>query len=185
MPSILREEFDKEVHWLLPWLKLALEHDARNFLPLAGKVVSNNGISIVVRASDQDGVRSGIYKRSIPFLIENELWCLQELALSGFVPRAVRYDKYTILMEDLGLSQPVTDSVELWRNFDRLATVLHNARIRHGDLTTQAVIVRENFPYLIDFAESRRWHDPRPDKRPEGDKFWINKTYGELTRRTQ
>lgn len=168
-----------EVKRIARWLGLAAEFDSGNILPIEnGKTLSDNGISIVIRSD------SGIYKRSIPFLIENELWCLQELALSGFVPSAERYDKYTILMQDLGKSQSVTDGAELWRNFDRLATVLHDARIRHGDLTVQAVIVRENFPYLIDFAESRRWYDPRPDKRPGGDKLWINKTYEELTRRT-
>ncbi len=52
--------------------------------------------------------------------------------------------------------------------------------IRHGDLTTQAIIVRDQVPHMIDFAESRLGNDPRPDKRPEGDAYWLDRTFMEL-----
>jgi len=55
-------------------------------------------------------------------------------------------------------------------------TALIEAGVRHGDLTHYAVIVKDNKPFLIDFAESRLMGDPRPDKRPEGDRYWLHKT---------
>ena len=53
--------------------------------------------------------------------------------------------------------------------------------IRHGDLTQYAIIVVNNKPHFIDWAESRWKRDPAPDKRPEGDRYWLNKTIQEMT----
>ncbi len=159
------------------WLELAREFDSENLLPIVGELLSNNGISLVFRGEN------GIYKRSIPFLIENELWCLEAMVDSGFVPRVERYDKYTLLLEDLGKSQPITDSELFWENLLRLLESLRSVGIRHGDLTTQALIIRDNFPYLIDFAESRLANDPRPDKRKDSDVYMAEEIYQELVRR--
>jgi tRNA A-37 threonylcarbamoyl transferase component Bud32 len=48
--------------------------------------------------------------------------------------------------------------------------------VRHGDLTSPHVIVRNNSPIVIDWAESRVFTDPAPDKREEGDSYWMHKT---------
>lgn len=163
------------------WLELAQQFDAENLRPIEiGEELSNNGISLVSR-----GTGGYVYKRSIPFLIENELYCLQKLyddfaAPTIFVPSSIRFDKYTIRMEDLGIGELVTD-VDKFMSYKRpLEKVLEYTKIRHGDLTTQAIIVREQKPYLIDFAESRLWKDPRLDKRPEGDAYWLDRTFMEL-----
>lgn len=144
-------------------------------LPTSCELISDNGVSQVWRG---EGV---VYKRSIPFLIENELWCLQRAEEVGiFVPHATRFDISTIMMEDLGESEPVLDCERFWQHSDKLIALLKRAGIRHGDLTTQAVIVKDNKPYIIDWAESRLADDPRPDKRPEGDIYWIDRTWSEL-----
>ncbi len=138
-------------------------------------VFSNNGISIVYGGED-----NWVYKRSIPFLIENELWCYQQMYDSGFVPRVERYDKYTIRTEYLGENKLVKDKEKFLSYRQDLFYALRDRGIRHGDITKYAIIVKDDKPYIIDFAESRLINDPRPDKRPEGDKYWIWRTFEEL-----
>lgn len=158
------------------WLELAREFDSENLRDYeVGEELSNNGISIVGR-----GTGGYVYKRSIPFLIENEIYCLQQMANSELVPQAERFDKYTIRMEDLGIGELVFDANAFMMWMPSLEDALANAHIRHGDITTQAIIIRQNIPYLIDFAEARLWNDPRPNKRPGTDWEWLNKTFMEL-----
>lgn len=144
-------------------------------LPEKAELLSNNKIAKVYR-----GHNGWIYKRSIPFLIENELWCLEKMQDTGFVPEVKRYDKYTLQIEDLGESDQVFDK-ELFRaNMYNLYGSLRRKGIRHGAITKYAIIVKKDWPYLIDFAESRLIDDPRPDKRKEGDRFWIERTIHEI-----
>lgn len=149
-------------------------------LPPKAELLTDNGISRVYRGHD-----GFIYKRSIPFLIENEFYFLKrmwdETAFDDlFVPFVSRWDKYTIKMFDLRENLPITDKEEFISNMDRLLGTLSRLGIRHGDLTRYSIIVRNNWPHVIDFAESRRMGDPRPDKRSEGDEYWIRKTTLEL-----
>lgn len=145
-------------------------------LPSGSQLLTDNHISLVWRGND-----GWIYKRSIPFLIENEIGCLQDMWLTGYVPQSERYDKYTLRLRDLGQSEHVTDKEAFYNNLAGLLNALREHGIRHGDLTTAALIVKNNHPYVIDFAESRLMDDPRPDKRPEGDAYWLSNTYRELT----
>lgn len=146
-------------------------------LPDTIELISYNGVSKVWR-----GHNSLIYKRSLPFLIENELYCLKKMYPSGFVPSAYRYDKYTIVMFDLGESEKVTNRSTFVYNVRNALFELAKHGIRHGDITPYAMIVKNNFPYMIDFAESRLIGDPRPDKRKEGDEYWAERTIDELTK---
>ena len=157
------------------WLKLAYEFDSENLIPLDSvEILSDNGISIVMRHEDY------IYKRSIPFLIENEIWMLKHMWKSGFVPAAKRVDKYTISMVDFGVSEPVTNFFELNEYVMKLKSVLQHYEIRHGDITPPNIIVKNNAPCLLDWAEARLANDPRPSKRPGGDEYWIDKTWKEI-----
>lgn len=144
-------------------------------IPKGATILSDNGISIVWRGND------GIYKRSIPFLIENEIGILKRIERLGISPKAERYDKYTIKMEDLGKSEPITKKAQFRKAFRERVNMLHNFGVRHGDITKYAIIVKDNMPYFIDFAESRLITDMRPDKRPEGDTYWMERTIDELT----
>ncbi len=161
------------------WIDL-INQDEIKLIPVGESIVSgaittisDNGISIVYRCEDW------IYKRSIPFLIENELWCFEKMFEYDFVPYAKRWDKYTLQIQYL---EPmlVTNKKEFKLQCYALLDALRACEIRHGDLTKYAVIVRDNKPYLIDFAESRLMDDPRPDKRPKGDGYWIWRTFKEL-----
>ena len=133
-------------------------------------MISDNGISRVWR---EDGF---VFKRQPKHLAQNELWGIHAMNSSGYVPIAVWEDKETVRMQDLGESEPITDRDEFLSHLPKILSALESARIRHGDLTDKALIVKDNKPYIIDFAESRMWDDPRPDKREGGDEWWLTKT---------
>lgn len=145
-------------------------------IPDGATQVSFNGVSRVWR-----GNNGYIYKRSTPFLTNNEYYLLDLLRHSYYVPYSYRYDKYTIMMEDKGKGERVTDKASFIKHMRNIADLLRKHKIRHGDLTRYAIIVKNNKPYIIDFAESRLASDPRPDKRSEGDSYWIEKIIDELT----
>lgn len=137
-------------------------------------IISDNGVSRVWRENGH------VYKKQPKYLTDNEIYALQVLAETGYVPRAERIDKETVRMEDLGQSEPVTDASAFMVHLDRVLNVLRECSLRHGDLTKYALIVKNNRPYIIDWGESRHWYDPRPDKRREGDEYWLSKTMREL-----
>jgi len=130
----------------------------------------DNSISVVWRSS-----LGYVYKRSTPFLIENEQYFYEKLYSYGAVPYAERYDKYTLQIQDLGKSEPVVDEQTFRENCIAVLAALKKAGVRHGDLTEYAIIVKDDKPFLIDFAESRVWDDPRPDKRVGGDEIWMDR----------
>lgn len=120
------------------------------------------------------------YKENHAFLITNEIWFLEQMADTGYVPRVERIGDYKLRTEWLGNQteswKGVTDCADLLRHERPILQALKDRRIRHGDLSEYAIIARDNRPFLIDFAESRLWDDPRPDKRPQGDAHWLHKS---------
>lgn len=161
-----------------PWLMYAIKYDRVNLkdLPQGAKLLSHeNGISLTWRGYD-----GFVYKRSTSFLIQNEIYCYQKMFPTGYVPYVEMYDRYTICIEDLGKTEKVTNKRKFMQQKLSLKLALASNGIKHGDLTKWAFIVKDNFPYIIDFAESRLYNDPRPDKRPEGDDYWIERTFEEL-----
>lgn len=58
--------------------------------------------------------------------------------------------------------------------------LLSDLEIRHGDLTRPHIFIINDSPVIIDWAESRMWDDPRPDKRREGDEYWMMRTIRDI-----
>lgn len=137
-------------------------------------LISDNGVSRVWR---QDG---WVYKKQPKYLTDNAWYALQVLFPTGYVPHAEKVDIDLIRMEDLGTSEPVTDVDAFMVHKDKILRVLREHKLRHGDLTEYAIIVKDNRPMIIDWAESRTWDDPRPDKRREGDAYWLTRTMTSL-----
>lgn len=159
---------------MVDWLD-AVPPESLRELPEPSYMISWNGISLVCR--DEDNF---IYKRSIPFLIENEQAFLLALADTNFVPACSRYDKYTLRIENLWGSMPITDPFVFVQDCKDFLATLTSRKIRHGDLTKPHVLVRNNRIKVIDWAEARWEDDPAPDKRVEGDEYWLDKTMKEL-----
>lgn len=137
------------------------------------QILQQNDYSLVYRQDDW------VYKQQPKFLTENELWCFEQLQFSRYVPVVERVSLEQIKTKFIECHQ-VKNVSKFMKHLDLVLNVLEGAGIRHGDLTRYAVIVNNDRPYLVDFAESRLTCDPRPDKRPEGDRYWLEKTMKEL-----
>lgn len=123
--------------------------------------------------------RSVIYKWQPKFMTENEIWCLEKLLPFGYVPYAERVELEIIRLQFVS-DEPVTDPGFFFGYVEAALEALAFCGIRHGDLTRPNVLVRDNRPILLDFSESRLLTDPRPDKRPGGDAFWLKCTAQEI-----
>jgi tRNA A-37 threonylcarbamoyl transferase component Bud32 len=131
--------------------------------------MSDNGVSKVWREG------KWVYKKQPKFLTENEVWCLEELAHTGYVPLVERVELEVIKTIFCHRGIPGSE-VALLNNARKFLIILHNHGIRHGDLTLPNVIINGDSFFVVDWAESRLRGDPRPDKRTEGDEYWLKKT---------
>jgi len=123
-----------------------------------------------------------IYKRQPKYLADNEVHALSLLVSDGWVPEFVRVELEVIRMQKL-VNVRLTDPTKFQHRCLLLLEALKDNHLRHGDLTRPHLFVTENnWPMLIDWAESRVMCDIRPDKRPEGDKYWMGRTCGEIIR---
>ena len=127
---------------------------------------------------DIDGV-PWVHKNAPKYYIDNEEWALQLLADTGYVPLCERLDKESLLIEYIQ-RQPIGNPDDFRKHCGNVLAILKEHEIRHGDLTRYSVIPCHNKPYLVDWSESRILSDPRPDKRREGDEYWLMRTCEEL-----
>jgi RIO-like serine/threonine protein kinase len=138
-------------------------------------ILQSNKYSEVWRVGDH------VYKRQHEFMTDNEAYFLKLMYPSGYVPMAVQVDRDLIRLEWLP-NMPVTHVETFLAHFDPVLAALEKNGIKHGDLTEYAIRVVHNKPYLIDFAESRFWDDPRPPKRSEEDRWWLEQTMKKLSK---
>lgn len=120
-------------------------------------------------------------KSGDPKAIANEVRFLSELAHTGYVPRVLSAAGNESVQMEYVEAEPVTDADAFLVECCNALKVLHQHGIVHGDLTDRNIIVRNNRPIMIDFAESRYAHEPGADKRPEGDAYWLWQAYIGLT----
>lgn len=136
--------------------------------------LSGNSISTVWREGDV------IFKRQPKYLADNEEYALVTLGEAGYAPRFIeRVDDETIKMEYID-SEMVTNPRLFMSFLGKTLMAISMAGLRHGDLTEYAVLVKDQRPMIIDWAESRWIMDARPDKRPGGDRFWLKQTMEKL-----
>ena len=115
-----------------------------------------------------------IFKRQPKFLTDNEWYALDLLSSTHIVPVAERIDDELIKLEFVEADAFPPDDLMKW--FPVILTTLESYKLRHGDLTRPHILFRNKILILLDFSESRYIYDPRPDKRPEGDKHWLRDT---------
>lgn len=136
--------------------------------------LSGNSVSTVWREGDF------VFKRQPKYLTDNEAYALEKLADSGFVPSFERIGLELIKMqyvEDDPIGLINSSSVRL--QAAEFLSRLRLAALRHGDLTRVNIRYGNNSLVVIDWGESRVLSDPRPDKRPEGDEYWLSRTITE------
>jgi len=132
---------------------------------------------VVLAETDTYGVC--VIKYADKHLLQNERHALEKMGKTAYVPHLFRATDTMIVMEFIHYDV-VTDPGEFMQHYDTLIMMLGVAGLRHGNLTKYSVLVRDNTPILIDWAASRADGDPRPDKRPEGDAYWLRETMKQL-----
>lgn len=114
---------------------------------------------LLVYRTPEGILKVALYERN-RLELGNELeFVLTMVERGGHVPNIVGMPNgrpvIQALFEDLGESQPVTDSEAFRRNLIDLLWDLRDEGIIHGDLTAANIIVRDNTPWLIDFADAQ------------------------------
>lgn len=136
--------------------------------------IKNTGYSQVW---EQNGF---IYKRQPKYLMDNEVHALSLMCPEGFAPKFVRVELELLRMDKLE-NVPLRIPTLFRHRCSILLETMVKEGLRHGDLTRPHLFVtRGDWPMLIDWGESRVIGDPRPDKRPEGDRHWMKKTCEEI-----
>ena len=139
-------------------------------IPAGCELISDNKISRVYFL--QTSTVPLIYKRSIPYLIENERWALEQLK-GQFAPRIKGLiDKYTLCIEYID-NQRIANPSKFMRECKSALKYFHNWGLRHGDLTVPHIRVINDSPVVIDWGESRVILDRRKDKRERDDYWWM------------
>ena len=121
-----------------------------------------------------------VYKSAPKFLIDNELFFLNKLWQTGYVPVPVTRHEVELISMPYIENQKVTDPDAFLAHIPLVIGALQCAMCRHGDLTEYSVLVNNNKPVIIDFGESRYYDSPLPDKRREGDRHWLTLTMEKL-----
>ncbi len=131
-------------------------------------ILSESNISTVW--TKHDGY---VYKRQPKFMTDSEFWILKQLESSGYVPKQVEQVGIELIKMEYILPESITDIQEFMSHYEVVLWDLNKIGIRHGDLTDKNLLIKNNKPIMIDFSESRMACDPRQDKRPEGDEYWL------------
>jgi len=117
-----------------------------------------------------------VYKQQPKFLMDNEVHALSIMRSYGYAPDFTRVELEILRMEIL-VNVPLQSPILFRQRCHLLLSDMEKEGLRHGDITTPHLFVTKgDFPMLIDWAESRTIGDPRPDKRPQGDQFWMTMT---------
>lgn len=117
-----------------------------------------------------------VYKRQAIHLAQNEIDAYRRMKPSGYVPQVFETDNPAMIRMEFVDFEPVRNVEIFMSHYLKVLDAMFQVRLRHGDLSEYSVLVRDDRPLLIDWAESRLWDDMRPDKRPEGDAHWLLKT---------
>ena len=122
-----------------------------------------------------------VYKSQPKFLTDNEYYFLSAMRNSGYVPVNVVREGVELISMEYIESELVTDATAFWQHFHPVLQAMVDRNIKHGDLTEYSVLVRNNKPVIIDWAEARIGTSPIELKRPRGDSYWLRRTMRKLT----
>jgi len=119
--------------------------------------------------------------------LQNDIRFLDEMAGSGMTPtprvgvvREHEGKAYAFQSNDLGRSDHHPLDGELFRrNMIRLLWELRSRNVRHGDMTSSNIILKRDWPYLIDFQEAHFIGEPAPQKQPWSDSGLCFRTIAE------
>ncbi len=112
----------------------------------------------------------------------NEARMLKIMAGSGWAPEVIAQGKGFVAQTDLGISEQVTDNDAFRHNCIRLLNELRQRGVRHGDLTSVNLVIRDNKPLAVDWQESHLLTEPAPPKQPWSDSWLLCRTLSDMGR---
>lgn len=140
----------------------------------------NESFRCLVSLERDNSGKLWVIKSQPKTLCDNEEYALRRMLSTAYAPRDfIRVDLEKIAIEFIE-NKKITSPDIFVDHIPKLLQTLEDKGLRHGDLTVKSILVRDNHPVVVDWAESRLFDDPRPDKRREGDTFWCIKSMGEL-----
>lgn len=137
------------------------------------KQPKNNGPGLDVYRVEQ-GILKEAHCEADVIGVKNEARMLRLLAGSGFAPELIDEGEDWILQEDLGTNHVVQDGEAFRRNAIHLLWTLRQRGIRHGDLSSVNIIIREDVPKVIDFQQSHLYsEDAWPGQQGLCDSYYV------------
>ena len=104
--------------------------------------------------------------------LANEARWLSSLEGAGIAPSIIDAGQGWVLEQDLGDSDPAPTNGEAFRrHMIQVIWTLRDRGVRHGDLTSANIVLRDNRPWLIDWQEAHAFDEPAPRKRPVSDSY--------------
>ena len=108
--------------------------------------------------------------------LRNEADMLEIMSGSGFTPELLDRSEMSTLQQDIGDQEPMLDGEMFRRNCIRLLYVIRERGLRHGDLTGKNIVIRNDWPWAIDWQEGHKIGDKAPQKQPFADTHLLMRT---------
>lgn len=118
--------------------------------------------------------------------LKNEAEFLKVMEGSGFTPDLLDAKNDYIVQTDVGKTEPMQDGEAFRRNCVLFLHEIRRRNVRHGDLTGPNVIIRDDWPWVIDWQEAHFIGQKAPQKSPFSDSYLMWKTVaGTISAKTQ
>lgn len=152
-PTLIGENLASHTNTIRPLWKLeALRLVTRlnPFLPMRNATQSKcyrNGKGLVLK--DMTGGNLERVTQELNFQARAFVWLPEQVA------RPINQVGYSLLMEDLGETEPITDIKKVMASAEWLLACLKKAKIIHGDLDKPNLIIQDNVVKVLDFGWSQ------------------------------
>lgn len=126
--------------------------------------------------------------------LQNEAKFLRVMSGSGFTPEVLKDVEVegddgcvhpvgvrcpcvaTLTQSDLGDSEPMKDGELFRRNCVKVLYEIRQRNVRHGDLNGPNILIRDDWPWVVDWQEAHFIGEPAPQKQPYSDSFLLWRT---------
>ncbi|KKN20376.1 hypothetical protein LCGC14_0936250 [marine sediment metagenome] len=142
-------------------------------------VTRENGV-IVKRGHNLENKHKTQFIDNIAAL-QNEERMLKVMTGSGFTPEVVTDTVVadgiaTLVQTDIGVTEPMQDGEAFRRNCIHLLHEIRARGVRHGDLTGVNIVIRNNWPWAVDWQEGHMITEEAPQKQPYSDAYLLWRT---------
>jgi hypothetical protein len=147
-------------------------HPGMDVLRLPGGLVMH-----VARPGVDDGKMTGTVGADLyahnDRALKNAVRIQRHIHGAGFAPMVVDAGDGWVLEEDIGNTEPVVDGEAFRRNCVKVLAKIRAKDVRHGDLNGPNLIIRDDWPWVVDWTEAHLIGEPAPQKSPFSDSHLL------------